>query len=285
MNLLTDVALPLALAFIMFSLGLGLVLDDFRRVLTRPVGFALGAVGQLIVLPLVAFLIIWAFGFTGTLAVGIMILALSPGGVTSNLMTRLGRGDVALSVSLTAIISLVVVVTIPMILGPVLSYFNVQPDASYSVVGTALSMFAMVALPVAIGMAVRHFLPDFALSVQSMVTAISTVLFVIIVLAAIATNWSLLMANLLTLGPALILLNIIMLGLGAGLAVLGGQSGAAATSIAIETGIQNATLGIAVAALIMPNGGELSPLALASGVYGVTMYFVCLPYILWRRFG
>ena len=283
MNILTDVGLPLVLAFIMFSLGLGLVLDDFRRVLSRPMGFALGAMGQLVVLPLIAFLIIHAFGFSGVMAVGIMLLALCPGGVTSNLMTRLAGGDVALSVSLTAVISLVVVVTIPLILGFSLNYFEVQAASSYSVLGTSLSMFAMVALPVGIGMAVRGFQADLALRMQPIASAAATALFVILVLLAILTNWSLLMDNIFRLGPALILLNIIMLGLGAGLAVLGNQSEAATTAITLETGVQNATLGIAVAGLILPNGDSISPLALACGVYGITMYAVALPYIMWRR--
>ena len=155
MGFVVDVLLPLSLAFIMFTLGVGLVLDDFRRVAQQPLGFALGALGQLVVLPAVAFGLIYLFGFTGGMAVGIMILALSPGGVTSNLLSKFAKGNVALSVSLTAIMTLVVVVTIPLILGPVMRIFSYTPAHGYSALATGLSIFALVVVPVFAGMAVR----------------------------------------------------------------------------------------------------------------------------------
>ena len=295
MDTVIDIFLPLSLAFIMFTLGLGLVLDDFRQVFQQPVGFILGAGGQLIVLPIVALILIWLFGLAklesetyakGALAVGFMILALSPGGVTSNLLTKLAKGDVALSVSLTAIISLVVVITVPLLLGPIMRAYMGAAAPEFSIVSTALSMFLIVAVPVGIGVAVRRFAADFALGSHSLMSTIATVLFVIIVVGALAASWDVFIENLARLGPALIALNILMLLIGYGLARGEKLSGPVATSISIETGIQNATIGVTVGGLIagQATGDEtFSAFAIASGVYGITMYLVSLPFVFWRR--
>ena len=296
MDIVTQVLLPLSLAFIMFTLGLGLVLDDFRRVLQRPLAFSIGALGQLILLPLIALVLIGLFGLAkidsptygvGAVAVGFMILALSPGGVTSNLITKLARGDVALSVSLTAIISLVVVVTVPLILGPVMQALMGAAAPEFSILKTAISMFLIVAVPVGLGVLVRDLAASWAINSLSLLTRIATGLFVVIVVGALVDSWEVFIANLPRLGPALITLNLLMLAIGYGLSRLAGLSQGATTSISIETGIQNATIGITVAGLIAASqGGQedtFSAFALASGVYGITMYLVSAPFVLWRR--
>lgn len=296
MDIVTEILLPLSLAFIMFTLGLGLVLDDFRRVLQQPLAFSMGALGQVILLPLIALGLIWVFGLSqiesagygaGAVAVGFMILALSPGGVTSNLITKLARGDVALSVSLTAIISLVVVITVPLILGPVMQAFMGASAPEFSILETAISMFAIVAVPVGIGVLVRRMAPTWATNSLTLLTRIATGLFVVIVIGALVDSWDVFIANLPRLGPALITLNIIMLAVGYGLSRLAGLGQGETTSISIETGIQNATIGITVAGLIAVGQGDeegtFSAFALASGVYGITMYLVSAPFVLWRR--
>lgn len=286
METIIDFFLPLSLAFIMFSLGLGLVPADFRRVASQPVGFAMGALGQLIMLPLVAVGIIALFGLSGAVAVGVMILALSPGGVTSNLMTKLARGDVALSVSLTAIISLIVVITVPLALGPIMGLYMGDAAPEFSILSTAITMFAIVAVPVGLGVLVRALAPSFSVGFEPVASLISTVLFVVIVVGALAAFWDVFAANLVTLGPALITLNILMLAIGYGLSRAAGVGSAGASAISIETGIQNATLGIAVAGIVagQASGDEtFSAYALASGVYGITMYAVSVPFVLWRR--
>ncbi len=186
MGFVTDIVLPLALAFIMLALGLGLTLDDFARVVRRPRDFAVGAVSQVVVLPLVAFALASVWPLAPELALGLMIIAAAPGGVTSNILTAFARGDVALSISLTAVISLLSVVTIPLIV--VFAYGRFIGELAgqdISVAGTAVSVFLIVTVPVLIGMAVRRFAAGFALRVEPAARAVSAVLFVLVLAGAV----------------------------------------------------------------------------------------------------
>ena len=178
MGSVTNVVLPLALAFIMFALGLGLTADDFARVVKNPRDFIVGAASQLILLPVVAFLLVSLWSLPPELALGVMIIAAAPGGVTSNILTAFARGDVALSISLTAVISLVCVVTIPFIVVFAHGQF-VGGDAlgEVSVGKTAVSVFAIVTVPVLLGLLVRRFATGFALRFERIAGRISTVLF------------------------------------------------------------------------------------------------------------
>ena len=162
MGIVTDVVLPIALAFIMLSLGLGLTVGDFARVVKQPRDFLVGAVAQVVLLPVAAYVLVSIWPLAPELALGVMIIAAAPGGVTSNLLTAFGRGDVALSISLTAIVSLLSIVTIPLIV--VFSYTHlVGGDAGdVSVAETALGVFLIVTLPVLIGLAVRRWAEGFA---------------------------------------------------------------------------------------------------------------------------
>jgi BASS family bile acid:Na+ symporter len=283
LDALITVFLPLALAVIMFSLGLGLTVADFARVAAQPKAFGIGAFSQLVTIPLVAWAIATLFGLPAELAVGLMILSLCPGGVTSNILTKLARGDLALSISLTGIISLVAVFTMP----PLVAFFARQfmgldaPPVDVTRLG--ISMFLITAAPVVVGILVRRFAEGLALSIEPFVEKLALVLFVIVVVGALAANWALFVANLLVLAPSLIVLNVVLLAIGLGLGRVFALGPAQSTAIAIETGIQNATLGITVGSLIAEQAGALPPFSLPSGVYGITMYLVTIPFVLWRR--
>lgn len=281
-NLIINVVLPLSLAFIMFSLGLGLTIEDFTLVFREPKAFAIGLTNQMIVLPIIGFGIATLADLDGELAVGMMILACCPGGVTSNILTKLANGDTALSISYTAVVSVVTVVTLPLIVGFSLDHFGVAGD-DFDILSLGMKVFVLTTAPVLIGMAVKSYLPDTAERMEKGVNTAAAVLFVIIVLAAIASEWSTLMDNIGTLGPAVVALNVLMLTIGFQSAKLLDLETIKATTVSIESGIQNATVGVTIGGLVLaaPDGG-LSTLSLPSGVYGVLMYLVISPFIYWR---
>lgn len=283
MDVLITVFLPLALAIIMFSLGLGLTLDDFRRVFVAPKAFGIGALSQIVVLPVVAYAVVLLFRLPAELAVGLMILSFCPGGVTSNILTKFARGDLALSISLTGVVSLVSVVTVPLLVAFTADHFMGVEAPPVNVTSLAVAMFAITALPVVLGMVVRHFAPGLTGWIETFVERLAVILFVIVVVGALAANWTLFVDNLAVLGPAVVVLNAALLAIGLGLARLFALDGKQATAISIETGIQNATLGIAVGSLIVEQVSALPPFSLPSGVYGITMYVVSLPFVFWRR--
>ena len=282
-NVIIDVVLPVSLAFIMFSLGIGLTLEDFSLIFREPKAFGIGMANQMVVLPLMGFAVATLAGLEGELAVGLIILACCPGGVTSNIITKLARGDTALSISYTAVVSVVTVISLPIIVGLSMDHFMGGSSADFEVLGLGLQMFVLTALPVAIGMGFRSYRSDWADTIEGGVSRAAAVLFVIIVLAAIASEWDTLMDNIGTLGPAVIGLNVIMLTIGYQSAKMLDLEAVRATTVAIESGIQNASVGITVGGLIMaPAAGEtLSTLSLPSGVYGVLMYIVTLPFVWW----
>ncbi|KAJ02694.1 bile acid:sodium symporter family protein [Sulfitobacter mediterraneus] len=283
MDILINVVLPLSLAIIMLSLGVGLSIADFARVAQRPKAFSIGAISQVVMLPLIAYACVRAFGLGGELAVGVMLLSLCPGGVTSNMVSKLARGDVALSVSLTAVVSLLSILTVPVLAAWAVQHFMGDAAPDVSVTSLAFAMFLITTLPVAIGVAIRHFAPAFADRVDRGLSLLATVLFVLIVVAALAGNWALFVENLPRLGPALITLNVVLMALGLALAALAGLAWQARKTISIETGIQNATLGITLAAIISGQSEGFSTMALPSAVYGITMYLVALPFVAWFR--
>ncbi|CUH47099.1 bile acid:sodium symporter family protein [Ruegeria atlantica] len=283
MDLLINVGLPLSLAIIMLSLGVGLEVADFRRVLSRRYPFAIGALCQVVLLPVAAFVTVTLFALPPEIAVGFMILSFCPGGVTSNILSKLAKGDVALSVSLTAVISLLSMVTVPFLAAWSVNYFMGDAAPEVSISGLAIVMFLITTLPVALGVTLRSFATDFAKRIEPALSKLATVLFVLIVLAALAGNWQLFVDNLGVMGAGLITLNVALLLIGLGLARAANLSWNESKTVSIETGIQNSTLGITLAALITATESGFSPLALPSAVYGITMYVVALPFILWFR--
>ena len=283
MDSLITVFLPLALAIIMLSLGLGLTIDDFRRVVLEPKAFAIGAVAQLVLIPLVAYGLAVLFRLPPELAVGMMILSFCPGGVTANLLTKLAGGEVALSISLTGVISLVTVFTMPVLVVLAADHFMGLDAPAVNVTALGVSMFLITFVPVVAGIAIRRFAEGFAVSLDAVLSRIAVVLFVVVVLGALAANWRLFIENLALLGPGLVILNVVLLAAGMGLARAFGLTRREGKAIAIETGIQNATLGITVGSLIVEQASALPPFSLPSAVYGITMYLVSVPFVMWLR--
>jgi len=283
--MLIDVALPLSLAFIMFSLGFGLTFADFGRVLTMPKAVLTGVVMQIVAVPLVAYLLLFIFNLPPAMAFGVMILSFCPGGVTSNILTKLAGGTVALSITLTAVVSLLSVVTVPILVAWAGATFLGEAAPEVNVLGIGMSMFAITAVPVIIGLLTRWVASGVADKIEKIVSAVALVLFLVIVAAALATNWDLFMANIWTLGPVLMLLNAVLLVLGVYVARALGLSGPDGLCISVEMGVQNATLGITVAGMVAQASG-IPEFAVPAALYGITMYIVTIPgmFILKRRF-
>ncbi|MEL7131162.1 MAG: bile acid:sodium symporter family protein [Pseudomonadota bacterium] len=283
MDILVNVVLPLSLAIIMLSLGIGLTFADFGRVLRTPKAFAIGAVAQVLLLPAVTYVIVRAFDLPPVIAVGFMLLSFCPGGVTSNMIARLSQADVALSVSLTAVISLLSILTVPILAAWSVVHFMGDAAPDVSVAELAVSVFVIVTLPVLIGVLVRRYASGFAIRIEPFLSRLATFLFIIIVIAALAANWNIFIGNLGTLGPALVVLNVVLLLIGLVLARLAALPWDQSKTISVETGIQNATLGITLAALISGQTDGFSAMALPSGVYGILMYVVAAPFVVWFR--
>ena len=275
MGIATDVVLPIALAFIMFSLGLGLTFGDFARVATRPRDFLVGAVSQVVLLPAVAYLLVSLWSLPPELALGVMIVAAAPGGVTSNLLTAFGRGDVALSISLTAVISLLSVVTIPFIVVFAHDRFMGADAGEVSVVETALGVFLIVTLPALIGLATRRWAAGFATRFQPTARRASTLLFVLVLAGAIYQEHENALAYLEQAGPVTLVLNVAMMALAYLLARLFASGPRQRVAIAIECGVQNGTLAIAVATLLF--GGGLA--AVPAATYSILMFGTALIFV------
>lgn len=268
MGLITQLFLPLSLAFIMFAMGLSLVPDNFRRVLVEPKAFTVGAASQMILLPLVAFGLAVVWRLPPELAVGVMILAACPGGVTSNLLTHLVRGDTALSISLTAVISLASVFTIPFIVNFSLHYFAGASGVELPLARSIIGIFLITTVPVVIGMVVRGKWTDMSLRVEPWARRIATVLFVVIVLGAIASQRHNLVAYAAELAPAMLVLNLVMMAAGWYLAILLGLGTYQGKAISLECGLQNGTMAIFVAATLLENEVMMMP----GAIYGVLMF-------------
>ena len=212
--MIIDVLLPLSLLFIMFTLGLGLTTEDFIVIFKQPKAFKLGILNQMVVLPLISFLIILLVKLENEMAVGIMILSCCPGGVTSNMITKLIKGDVALSISLTAIVSIISVITLPFIVGFSMEYFMGSNAPSIDINKLGFTMFLITSLPVSIGIFVNSKYKIIAKALIKIANRISTALFVIIVIGALVSEWKTFINNINTLGSAIFLLAITMLLIG-----------------------------------------------------------------------
>ena len=279
--MIIDIFLPLSLIFIMFTLGLGLTLNDFINLVHTPKAFFVGIMNQMFLLPLVAFMIVSLMGITKEIAVGMMILASCPGGVTSNIITKLAKGDTALSISYTAVISILTIVSLPMITGFSMKYFMGADAPPLNLLSLGFTMFLITALPVGIGLSVRSKYRTFADSFEATATKISIILFIIIILGALTSEWNTFINNLLKLGPAIILLMVVMITIGYKSSNWFKMNNRQAVTVAIESGIQNGTVGITIGNLIINPETGLSILSIPSGVYGILMYFICLPFVFW----
>lgn len=269
-NIISDVFLPLALFVIMLGMGITLVPNDFKKVVAFPKAAIIGLVNQLIFLPLIAFAICIVLGLKAELAVGLMILAACPGGATSNLISHLAKGDVALSISLTAITSFITVLTIPLIVNFSLAYFMAESGyVKLPVLKTIGQVVGITILPVSIGMTIRKFKSKLADKVESPVKILSAVFLVLIVLGVVLSNRENLVDFFVQVGVATLALNVITLSLGYFSAHIFKLSPDRKRTISIETGIQNGTLGIAVAASILKN----NEMAISPAIYSLIMFF------------
>ena len=280
MGIITDVVLPLSLAFIMFSLGLALKSSDFTRVIKQPKDFLIGAFSQIIILPLVALIIVILWPLSPELAVGVMLIAAAPGGATSNIITSFAKGDVALSVSLTAIISLLCVITIPII---VLFSLNILMDTStaksISIGDIAIKMFLIVTVPVIIGMLFRKFLSSISISFEPLAKKISAVLFVLVLLGAIVAEKDNVISYFAQAGLVTLVLNLLMMFIAFYIGKLFASGISQQKTITVECGLQNGTLAIVVATTLFDGGLYLIPAA----TYSLIMFFTSLIYVYFAR--
>jgi BASS family bile acid:Na+ symporter len=276
MNIVTDVILPLALAFIMFVLGLGLTSADFLRVIKQPRDFFVGAFSQIILLPLIAFFLIKIWPIAPELAIGVMIIAAAPGGVTSNLLTSFAKGDVALSISLTAIISLLCVFTIPFIVLTSVEILGTSgTDSNISLVEMSRDMFLIVTIPVILGMLLRKISYKVATKFEPFAKKISIVLFILVLLGAIAAERENVVSYFAQAGPITLALNIIMMLVAYYIAQLLASGIKQKKCITIECGLQNGTLAIFVATSIFGGGMYVIPAA----TYSLIMFATSLIFI------
>jgi len=267
---LTTIGLPVALGIIMFGLGLTLTLGDFARIAKHPKAVVIALACQLLVLPAVCFGLVIAFQLPPVLAVGMMLLAASPGGTTANLYSHLFRGDVALNISLTAVNSVISVVTLPFIVNFALGYFMESEKGLGIEFTEALKVFAIVLLPVALGMLVRRLRPGFATAMDKPVRIGSMVILAIVIVGSIVSNKDILAANIGSLALITIVFCLISLSVGYLVPKLLRVSKPQAIASSFEIGIHNATLSIVIAQTVL----DSIELSLPAAVYGVLMFFI-----------
>ena len=276
MGIITDVILPLSLAFIMFSLGLGLSLNDFTRVFFKPRDFLIGLFFQIIVLPIVAIIIVLFWPLTPELAIGVMILAAAPGGVTSNVLTSYAKGNIALSISLTAINSILCVITVPIILIISLSILGYGSlNEGKSLFSVAIQMFLIVTVPVILGVLLSSLLASF----EKISKNISIVLFALVLLGAIISQRENVVSYFAQAGLVMLILNIIMMIIVYYLSKLFKANKETFRCWLMEVGLQNGTLAIVVANTFFASTVYLIPAA----IYSLIMYATALPLIYFLR--
>lgn len=275
--------LPTGLAFIMFSLGLGLTLDDFRRVARTPLAVGAGLMAQVVVLPALAAVIAMGLSLPAEHAIGLMILAACPGGVTAGIITRLARGDTALSISLTAITSVMAFVSVPLVVGLALHSWA-APNSDQALQGVVLPVSTMVGglivvtlLPVLAGMLARS--RGVPASVRQWVDRAATAVFALIVVGTFLSQWSLMSAAGGRLLLATLALNLATMGCGALLGRMASLDRAGRVALAAECGMQNSALGITLALSMLAQ----PRLAMASVVYALVMNVSALAMIVWSR--
>jgi len=275
MEIVTKIA-PIALALIMLGLGLGLTTQDFLRVLKQPKDFFIGFVCQLILLPIIAFLLIKILNTPLELALGVMIIAAAPGGVTSNVLTKFANGDVALSVSLTAVISLISIFTVPFIVFKSAELLN----ASYisnniSMTSISLKMFFVVTLPVMIGMIVRKFATDFISNNTRIIQRLSIILFALVFIAIWIEEWDKITSFITRAGLVTSILNVVMMTVGFYVAKVFASDMAQRKCISLECGLQNGTLAVFVSTQIFDNIVYMVPTA----AYALIMFVTSIIFV------
>jgi bile acid:Na+ symporter, BASS family len=258
MEIATKIA-PTGLALIMLTLGFGLTIQDFLRIFKIPKDFLIGFTCQLILLPIVAFIIILLLNPVPELAIGLILVACAPGGVTSNVITKFANGDVALSVTLTAATSLISIISVPFIMFNSIDFLEIDNiSKNISMLGIALKMFFVVTVPIIIGMIVRHFLKDFIISRAIFFQRFSIILFAIVFIAIYVSEWKHIVTFLTRAGTIALILNLTMMILSFYIAKFFVSGVAQQRSISIECGLQNGTLAVFVGTQIFGESSLLT---------------------------
>jgi BASS family bile acid:Na+ symporter len=276
-SLLTSVLLPLALAVIMLGLGLGLGVEDFRRIGRYPRAVLTGLTLQIAVLPWVAFGLALLLRLPVELAVGLMLLAASPGGATANIYSHLARGDVALNITLTALNSLLCLVTLPLVLNLAMAYFLGSGGYVPPPTGKIIEVALIIVLPVALGMGIRSLAPAFAAAMERPIRVVSVLVLALLIAAAVAQTWDTLLANFAAVGLACLLFNLASLGTGYAAPLALRLPRRQAIAIAMEIGIHNGTLAIYIALNVLGNATVSIPAA----IYSLVMFVTAAAFAWW----
>jgi len=267
---------PVCLAIIMFGLGLGLTVADFTRLLKIPRDFIVGFFGQVILLPIVAFILIQIISLPPELALGTMIIAAAPGGVMSNILTKFANGDVALSISLTAVVSLISVITVPLIIYNSADFLGIEITKKISMVNIALKMFIAVTIPVIFGMIVRALMTDYIISKTLLVQRLSLILFLVIFTAIWVEEWDRIVSFIERAGLVALVLNLTMIFLGYYLAKYLASGVEQRKCISLECGLQNGTLAVFVGTQLFDNVVFMVPTA----AYALIMFTTATIFVL-----
>ena len=267
---------PVCLAIIMFGLGLGLTLSDFKRVITIPRNFIVGFLGQVIILPIIAFILIHLISMSPEIALGVMIIAAAPGGVTSNILTKFANGEVALSVTLTAIVSLLSVITVPLIVYNSASFLGFEITKEISMINIAAKMFFVVTVPVISGMIVRSLMTDFIVSKTLLVQRLSVILFLIVFISIWVEEWDRIISFITRAGLVAFILNITMIFIGYYMAKFLASGLEQRKCISLECGLQNGTLAVFVATQLFDDIAFMVPTA----AYALIMFVTSIIFVL-----
>ena len=267
---------PVCLAIIMFGLGLGLTISDFTRVIKKPRDFFVGFICQVILLPIIAFLLIQIISLPIEIAMGVMIIAAAPGGVTSNILTKFAGGDVALSVSLTAIVSLLSVLIVPLIIFNSANFLGVEITKEISMLNIAMKMFFVVTVPVIFGMIVRSLMTDFIVSKTLIVQRLSIILFLVVFVSIYVEEWDKIVSFITRAGLAAFILNMTMIFVGYYVAKFFTSGVAQRKCISLECGLQNGTLAVVVATQLFNDIVYMVPTA----AYALVMFTTSIFFVL-----
>ena len=276
MEIATKLA-PLGLALIMLGLGLSLTIQDFIRIIKIPKDFLVGFISQLVLLPIVALSIALILNLPAEISIGLMLIACAPGGVTSNVITKFADGDVALSITLTAVISLVSIISVPLIMLTSIDFFDIGIVSEISMSAIALKMFLVVTVPVIIGMIIKHFAENFINNQASLIQKISVALFILVFAAIYIEEWDNIITYFAQAGLPTLLLNISMMVLGFYIAKIFASGVAQQRSISIECGLQNGTLALVVGTQIF--GENINIYIVPTAAYALIMMLTSIIFI------
>ena len=267
---------PVCLAIIMFGLGLGLTFSDFKRVITIPRDFLIGFLGQVVILPIIAFILIHIISMPPEIALGVMVIAAAPGGVTSNILTKFANGDVALSVTLTAVVSLISVITVPLIVYNSASFLGFEITKEISMINIAAKMFFVVTVPVIFGMIVRSLMTDFIISKTLLIQRLSVILFLVVFTSIWVEEWDRIVSFITRAGLVAFILNMTMIFIGYYMAKFLASGLEQRKCISLECGLQNGTLAVFVATQLWDDIVFMVPTA----AYALIMFVTSIIFVL-----